>query len=669
MSKPENILNDFRTYSYHHILIACDGTQTAELLTNQTEITQLQHPVSTPKYSRRSVAGHPNHHYVVIIDSLVDANLTIKSARWQSIFAPDTTMKNHAFFTSTEMEGELAIYEVQGIRFLQTLTNVCDELGTDPTGIVFMLKTIFVGHHFSGSTQQLTTVKPFLFTLLDVKSKIDTTGSLYQLSMIGVSNGTGKLPHASNVMDGFDFGITPGSTLKSVMKELEFEIKEHYQVVKSRLKEQVVDCAGITEFDIDNYREVEYRIELDPEYQGDHFTAGSNEPTQKQSKGNGDPIISGDVISIDALLDKIMMTSPEVISEQTKSSAQYPGEKYTHKITSTLDTGPDHYRIVYHIRRYKHTFSPVKEGDMFAFKPPEGEGGIEFDYIFTGKNTDIQDLNIQMEYGMAFLQTITSTNNLPSSLEVADQTTNNSTILINETDRARASETGKPRPKTPLFPGTTARSIINRNKNYAIDTLTYNSMLARHAAIENVELKFTINGNPQLLGELNVLPSDLSPISNPDTPVTEGDSRITRNLYKYPGYVKVNIMMPESESQDYAEPFWYQGWYYIYSVDNVFEQGKFTQELSVFSIPTDEGQILKTADCSTDKQTQREKVKPGEPATPSSKVKSGEYNIPKDKQKQTDKTVGQVATERQTNSARNSSIDRPVFTGLIRREQ
>ena len=57
MSNPQNILGRFDTYAYHHILMVCNSTDTAEALSRIDEITTFQHPRNQVRYSARDVEG------------------------------------------------------------------------------------------------------------------------------------------------------------------------------------------------------------------------------------------------------------------------------------------------------------------------------------------------------------------------------------------------------------------------------------------------------------------------------------------------------------------------------------------------------------------------------------------------------------------------------------
>jgi hypothetical protein len=83
-------------------------------------------------------------------------------------------------------------------------------------------------------------------------------------------------------------------------------------------------------------------------------------------------------------------------------------------------------------------------------------------------------------------------------------------------------------------------------------------------------------------------------------PQVLGERRLMSAIHRIPGYVKVNVYMPNdfqnlyqndnSFSNDYATKFWYPGWYFLHSITHTFSDGEFRQEMQMFSIPVNETQ-------------------------------------------------------------------------------
>ena len=662
MSRPQNVLNFYRSYAYHHILVACDGTQTAEALAKEGDLSVYDRATSSGGRFTPRTLGVNGGKYVILIDGTSDAHFTIRSAKWSSVLYPNEPGQQQTMAS----DGELVIQEALGVRFLNVLDQARRSLEIDFFGMIFLLKTIFVGHRFDQQTTTIANVRPLLFYAVDIGAIFSETGAEYTFAFVGVVNGAGKLPHVTAITDGFSFNIAEGSgpsvskaaggtpigfgglttaqgagtasvgapTLKQVFKNLEDRLNGHYKATKQRL-EQEARCAGVT-LDLSKFVEVVYKFQLDPAYE--NYVAGDNETLYKMNKGENDPIVvqKGDNLSMESIITAIMNTSTQVVKEantdprdltaSTERTGENSAAKYVYKITSALNTDRDFYEVIYHIQRYEVAFIPIQRGDQHpweSFDPPKNQR-IEFDYIFTGRNVDIKSFDIKMEMGLAFLQILATTNTMPTPGEIQSNQGPQSQLFAGGGDGSRGSagvdtgEEGTEEPKKPLFLGMTLRDPVFRNKIIPGTTSTFNSLLSRHAALENLGARLVIWGNPQLLEESTPLPEDMDPRQNNvanvietlESQQAEPDEKpgsILRAIHKVPAYVKVNVMMPrtaivgaDTRSADYAEPFWYTGWYHLISINNVFDDGEFIQELELISVPTDPGlSKLGSTECGT----------------------------------------------------------------------
>lgn len=619
MSRPQNPLNLYRSYSYHHILVACDGTETAEELARTSEITQFDHERAQKKFCPQSnTVGR----YVVLVNGLSDTQFTIKSARWSSVLIPNETDtgEGSTHFRTMAVDGELEIHEPLGVNFLNLLNEITKSLGTDPNGVVFLLKTIFVGSKDDGQTEFIANIRPLLFIAYDISALFDVTGAEYTLAFVGVTNGAARLPHVSSVGDGFTFKMDPGQTLLAAFTQLKERLNTYYAEQKRTLSAQA-ECFGMESGFFENqFIDVTYDIIIDPIYRGEEYIVGDDVPPNQTDKGDGDAIVKkGGSISVEGLIDTIMYSSKRVKAEEADENEN----RHMHKITSTIVTGPDKYEVTYHVQRFQATVIPVEK--FFTFEPPDGQG-IEFDYIFTGRNIDIKTFDIKMQMGMAFLQTLSANPSLPTNATNIISHFNSET-KVSGTGNSQGSGDQRPlvegrcdddarnqdvRRKKPLFLGMSIKDSLLRNRRLPGPATSYSTLLARHAAFENIEARMVIHGNPQLLEETTQYTGDLNPTiteTQPAVITASGfeqlpDEEQLRNVWtavhRLPAYLKVNVFMPNSSlavkdpdsifNEDFSQNFWYNGWYFVYGINHVFEDGEFTQEIEMFSLPTDASQ-------------------------------------------------------------------------------
>lgn len=607
MSTPKNPLDYFRTYSYHHILVACDGTDSAESLASSSEITMFDHEgYGEGKYMPRS-APNGMGSYVVLINGMSDARLSVKSAKWTSTLVPRDEGVQIKTAPTMTVSGDMTILEPNGINFLNIMNDTTKRLGVDASSVVFLLKTVFTGHKYNGAYDVIMNIQPLLITVYNITAMFDTAGAEYNLEFCGTVNGVAQLPQASIICDSFAFALDKDQTLGNIIEvSLPAAIKELYARKKNTLVESYQRNNSKIDFNSE-FTDVEYTFKLHNAYK--NYIVDII-PVQAQSTGFGDGIsgISGDSTNIESILDMIMQSSKAVLNDYDKD-----GNRYMYKITSSAQTSRDKYVIEYQIHRYKT--ATIKVEDFLNFEPPAGTG-IEFDYIFTGKNVDVKSFDIKMQFGLAFFQTLNATSSMPttgsSKVKTKSQPVAGTGNKDGAGDQSSTKESTNEFRKKPLFLGLNVKDPAIRNTREPEMKLNYNALLARHAAYESLEARLVIRGNPQLLSDTSQLPDyvrdpnldpdDTSGTNSPSVIAIDNDDA-ARNYYKSihntPSYVKVNVFMPVSFStndgtsaygSDYAKNFWYPGWYTILQISNTFSDGDFTQELELISMPVDFGQ-------------------------------------------------------------------------------
>ena len=292
----------------------------------------------------------------------------------------------------------------------------------------------------------------------------------------------------------------------------------------------------------------------------------------------------GDNIGVEEIIKKVMASSTGVIDDGTGRGTK-DGKKYIYKIVSGLKSSANKFVVEYHVKKYELAvvpFDAISKGENY--KPADGQL-ITFNYIFTGKNVDIKNFDIKMEMGMAFFQIAATTDTLPDTkTPVEGKVATN----VKTGGSAVVAGDGKTiRPKTPLFLGSKMKQPMARNTRNPGDSAHFQSLLNRHAALENIEAKMLIYGNPQLLDEMLIVPSKLG---EQETEKPTKDATVNPRWLNSPTLVKVNIKMPvdNNDVNTEYEDFWYTGFYSLFAVKHIFNDGEFLQELDLMSIPVAE---------------------------------------------------------------------------------
>ena len=368
MSQPQTMLGKFDTYAYHHILMVCNCTTAAEDLAQTDEITTYQHPRNPAlRYKARDI-GTTGGKYVTLIDGLSDSRFYITDVRWTNYIAddPEIGKGNIAQSTTMSTDGEMELVEPLGASFLNRLTDIADELDSDPVGLVFLLKTIFVGRNTNGFTEMISTVRPMMFVAIDITAVFQSSGAKYKIEFVGLTNGAGTLPQPQKIFEGLSFNMVPSSladTIKALetnvnKKYIEFKIKAIKDFAKTFTELDEGDAiAESAKFLFANYRDVKYKIILDEVYKTDRYKGGDNDPVRILETTEGSTVNFGPSVKVSDMLSKIMSACTGVHQDSkgkgtpTNKTDNKP-LKYIFKVISVIRSTPEEYVVEYHIKRF-----------------------------------------------------------------------------------------------------------------------------------------------------------------------------------------------------------------------------------------------------------------------------------------------------------------------------
>ena len=684
MSTPENPLAQYYTYSYHHIFVACENTEVAEAIQSSNDFntflrtSQQQDTPDNPygKFTATDFQGLGG--YVIIINGMVDSEFVIKDARWMSVTASSAGMNGADQFSSMALEGSITVQEPRGVKFMNVFSYVADQLETDPNGIIFLLKTIFVGYPAPGvayttQTQPSTgemynpimNIRPVLFLMIDLTGEFDITGGTYVISWAGINNGASKQNHIMRATDRVKINMGgPGAagpsskTLGGALKQLEAGINKVYKdfydsaiedmkkgqcnlvgrkvVYKIIAEEPYASQTGVDEHGMPT-------ISYNPEYIVDDFAQQS---TDTGKKGDAGILDLGTSPSVESSIMQIVNRCSKVKDDATITDSEQTGTKtrYVPKVVSTVVSTKTEYIVVYKVRRMidgrAQSINKSLDKALGQDSAAGGDGAstllsdivnnnidqndqsltrnlLTLDYFFTGKNTDILDFDLKMQGGLMFFQTLVSTDTFTSSqaaprnsgpTQAQSLSPDGNPVITNE--KQAVNQPSKPlcvRPNTPIFFSTKLDDRMSKNTANPGRAANFQALLSRQAALENLEAKVRIHGNPGLLNSTAKQPREVANHMSPDQ--TDADDSIDAFPYweTSPALVKLNIRMPtDDEDQDFSTPFWYEGFYYCFGVTHMFNEGEFVQELDMISLPQNTPQDAPAQTNKTSSEQQQE---------------------------------------------------------------
>ena len=651
MSNPSSRLAAFRSYSYYHVLVMCDSTETAHALAESQLIGAWDHATSQTaavdnrpsskelgKYSPKCVGYQADGsgsdvclgRYVVLINGSTDAAFAITKASWASATAAGAVPQDGN--TSLAVEGSIQISEPKGVVFLDQVVKSSMALGVDNSQIVYCLKTFFVGFAHDADHNEIPTVisdiAPVVFSVYDVTGSFTEQGGTYEMLFVAQANGVSRLPQYSKAVNAMN--ITAGDSLATTMKKLQDNITasydKYYNCVVSSLKASNTEESKSL---LDSLCRVDYIIEVEKPYNDSVYKVTNAPPQAKTGAGCEDAasISFPANTSIETAINTIMQMCPQVRDEMSAGDTSSK-IKYEFKVHSCVkseriqgsgaDSGKMKYTVVYHISRFMSPKAAAMNADFAAFAGDDvtlrsdysrlKKNIIEFDYIYTGKNIDIIEFDMKVNMGLAYLQIATLANTFK---EQRDRAGNVQTSMDQQGTNvaARGGNFGNGPVQVPVFFGKqiTHPKLINANDGNA--AVQSGFTLAKHASLEMSEATVRIVGNDLLLlaTNKNTSPEYMLRQFNKD-PVTGYNSSPDEGHFAdwsyVPAYAKINVKMPRNNddfalfsgksdddslanasSVDYAQDFWFDGYYYVYGIEHLFDNGEFTQTLQMLGIP------------------------------------------------------------------------------------
>lgn len=591
-------LTNFRSYRYYFALVMCDTSDTASQLAATTDLDVWQHPtVGSDEYSELgiysartiNISGESSTtgKYCVIINGSTDAAFVINKVEWTAHVAAQVVAGDYG--TSIATEGEMTIVEPRGVLFFDQLILCARSLGIDIAHASFLLKPFFVGYVDNPNAEtHITDIRPISIQFLDSTSSFTTAGGIYIMPFVGFGNGLSRLPQYARVADGLT--IKPKETLKESMQHLIARVQSAY----NGYKDCVMRYVTLQLKDDPNlYIPVEYQIILDPVYESSDYKVDDGPSLYKTDPAKPEAAtikvqLGG---NIETTIREIMMNCSKVREDSAKGDGVI---KFEFKIRSTVEVQTDKIIVTYIVTRIPSVRGGLLEVVMgekthdAITQSTIDANTIEFDYTHTGQNVDVLDLDMKMNIGQAYLQISSMSNTFKDQLEyVASRSTYVNPAI--QTNRM-----GTPA-KIPLFFGTQIRGA-GVNDSQTPSTLV-NSMytLAKHASLEMLASTLTIFGNESLLDNTSALtqPKYYGNATSIDEATTPETPPVATAYGDFPLLAKINIKMPAFQDDlqairknaPYARSFWFDGYYNIVSVKHIFDEGTFTQQLLMFSIP------------------------------------------------------------------------------------
>lgn len=631
MSTPQNPLAKFRSYSYYHVLALCSSTTCAQALIDSTDDPNNQNSVwnfssdTSGKLGLNSVKkitpnGGKEGKYCILINDSQSATFNISKLKYDTHLRANIVENDRG--TSFAQLGEFTVSEPRGILFLDRVVRCTQELGVDPNSVIWVVKTFFVGYTDKDQVEYVSDTHPFVCIPNDIIGSFTEQGGLYEVSAVATHGGISRLPQYSMPM--FTINFETGNNLKEGCHNIEVALQEMYDKHFECIKAQIQQYPN-SDKRIKALRPFSFKINLDSKYEDPSYTI-TNQQTQLKvdgsncSDGTTSSIPSG--TNVETGIHNLFSMCEKVQKEQASKN---PANRFQPSINPAIVSEDVGDGLIDYTSMYTITRDPLLDGNQVnnihsdGYRTTEDEkpnNVIQFEYIYTGHNTDILNFDMKINMGNVYIRSSLVTGNYRDG--IGNQSIQSQVVSPKDaflTDRTLQTSLNMPvhlgssgKINNPLITGANSPNL----GSYAAMNL------ALQSSVDMATAAIKIMGNSDLLG--NVMKKSAPPIDG----VLLGSSI---------SYAKIHVKMPRnnddyslftggggesnitnsSSGNDYAVDYWYNGVYAILSIEHNFDEGNFTQELQLVTLNRPDEETAKLFNSRSISETENESAIPTTP--------------------------------------------------------
>jgi len=426
LSRIKNPLDDFQSYSVHYILLACRTTVVASAFADEkNDTTSLAAIDNTKALGDPVVFGNSSSDVFLVIDTRRFAQFSVENLKYDVYV---NGLQQGGSTSNLAADLSMTVLDSVGISFANFLQWLMDsQMKTNFDGLVFMLRTIFVGHKADGTTETVQS-ETIPMHLNRVEINLDYAKGAYTMEFMPNMNfNVQKHSRFLVVSTTTAYGTGDGNTLGGLVTSFEKRLNDASLKFFNDIQKAVKDAGGGTG-DGQYGRRVEYQITI-PESWKPWQVKGSNQGKVSETKYGKDSTTPPTTINnslvatqpgseITKILDEIFKQIPDIAEMGNFKSSDPSKEgvitfyKYIVGLTSSNETVCVHVDVVEFkvpnvFRRKPSESAAVSSIDTeFYAEQTDKDTGIkrrvpkdfiEYDYIFTGRNKDILNFDMKIQ--------------------------------------------------------------------------------------------------------------------------------------------------------------------------------------------------------------------------------------------------------------------------------
>lgn len=562
----QNPLDDYQSYSVQYILLACRTTVAAQDFTKSDSqvakatlaaIDSAQYLGSPIKY------GNSNNDVFLVIDTRRFSQFTIENLKYDVYV---NGLQKGASTSNLAADLSMTIVDSVGISFANFMQWLMDvQMQTNFDGLIFMLRTIFVGHKEDGTT---TTIQNETIPMHLNKIDIDLNyakGAYTMEFMPNMNFDVNRYSRFMTVATATSFRTSDSNTLQSLINSFEKQLNDRSEAYFQEVQ-KTIKATGYLTGNETYGRKVNYMITIPEEWEAFIINGSSigkavetefvkdQKPVTKDAENKTVPPTvkatgSGAVIDtyvnvpvgkgITYVLDKIFSQVPQIAelgnfkTKDSNGNVQSSDEvitffKYITGITSDDSSMTVHVDVVEFkvpnvlIKEGKNKNSISQNQQEFFRNVPASDGKparqvpknfIEYDYIFTGKNLDILNFDMKIQD----FQFLLSSNLQTGSAALTAKTDSGDGGVKSDTEAEKTSQVINVRRFDPLvLPQDTTAALTNFSQYANFQKTRSQSQevikagqeqtknLSMFYAMSPITVALTIRGNPLIMHKFNM---------------------------------------------------------------------------------------------------------------------------------------------------------------------
>jgi hypothetical protein len=497
-----NPLDSFRTYSYHFVLTAGSSTETFRKMIGgggKSLMTAIQSKKLGEEFDIEGNKGY------LVVDTRRFSQYSITDIEMDHIYG--TGERNNPTVPSSIMK--MRLIDTTGLSFFSFMMDLFrNKLKTSRLSAFFMLSIIFTGHRADGTTETISICNIPLILLL-MGFTFNQNGSEYEIEFMETEGapqrgGPTQLINSLASVRAINAKDTLGNMIDALESSLNKQSLEYYQKYVNTAVSKGESLTNVGKL-------VQYMITIPDEWA--RFTADLAQPS-----ANGKQISFSSTDVITDAIKKILEKSTEFLKLAGTDKVKN-GEGKAFKTVTSITSGQSTYLIHFDIYPYAMPKSKREPG-----KVAPGNGAVNIDvkdtrnvltynYIFTGKNSHIEDLKIQYNPESAVALDINLDIGPSRFMNNAEAGQTKTSVKESSAGAATKSLDFSPllRPGDPIFPVKTQNQLNNGASQYtdykdakeARDSLQSKQEYDKNYAIlhflSSISMDMTIRGNPKII--------------------------------------------------------------------------------------------------------------------------------------------------------------------------